>query len=248
MKRWTEYLEPDVYTRLCECHNVKEDLPKLVDARWRWIQDNGRLTFTREDALVYVLDWLDSNGQCNLADLTKEEYNKLKSEPLSEKEIKKRKDILAKFIDCMPADIKFCTGGHGYELYTYNDRFYTCQPIAGSTWGDSWYAKNQWRDIDGHRCSIGYFVTRNEREHTWTLFVGSKKMYTWKRKTTNYKPKTAVQVRRLALTYTEDMIRNCNDDYDPRVVFAVIENHFWSLFGRLFDGRNCKLYMNMEGN
>lgn len=165
-----------------------------------------------------------------------------------DKIIQKRKDVLSIFIGCDPADIEFDTGGHDCELYMYNDRFYTCRPIAGCIWGDSWYAENQWRDIDEYRCSLHYFVTRNEREHTWTLFVGSKKMYTWRRKTTNYKPKTAVQVRRLALNYMEEILRNCNDDYDPRVVFAVIENHFWSLFGRLFDGRNCKLFKNMDGN
>ena len=78
MKRWTDYLESSVYHRLCNCRNTKSDLPELVNARWRWIQDNSALTFTKEDALIYILDWLDSNSQYNLADLTIEEYDALK--------------------------------------------------------------------------------------------------------------------------------------------------------------------------
>ena len=81
--KFTDYLmekKTDVYTRLCECRNTKEDLPHLVNIRWEWLQNRGRdkQGFTKEDALVDVLEWLDSNGQCQLADLTREEYDELK--------------------------------------------------------------------------------------------------------------------------------------------------------------------------
>ena len=72
--------KPDVYKRLCECHNTKEDLPYLVNIRWMWMQHKGKDKegFTKEDALVQVLEWLDSNNQWQLADLTREEYDVLK--------------------------------------------------------------------------------------------------------------------------------------------------------------------------
>ena len=81
--KWTEYLKetnPTVYGRLCACHNTKEDLPVLVNSRWRWIQDNVKSTLTKEDALVDILDWLDSNSQWKLTDLTREEYDELKGD------------------------------------------------------------------------------------------------------------------------------------------------------------------------
>lgn len=70
---------PDVYQRLCECRNTKEDLTHLVNIRWMWMQSKGKNKqgFTKEDALVYILDWLDSNSQWQLADLTREEYDEL---------------------------------------------------------------------------------------------------------------------------------------------------------------------------
>ena len=83
MGKWTEYLKEtrsDVYGRLCDCHNTKEDLPALVNSRWEWMKENGKDKegFTKEDALVQVLEWLDSNNQWQLADLTREEYDELK--------------------------------------------------------------------------------------------------------------------------------------------------------------------------
>ena len=34
--------------------------------------------FTKEDALIQILEWLDVNGQWQLADITVDEYNELK--------------------------------------------------------------------------------------------------------------------------------------------------------------------------
>ena len=81
--KWTDYLKetnPDVYGRLCDCRNTKEDLLILVNSRWRWIQNNGKSELTKEDALVDILDWLDSNNQWKLTDLTREEYDELKGD------------------------------------------------------------------------------------------------------------------------------------------------------------------------
>ena len=78
--KWIDFLPCDVYRRLCECRNNKHDLPILVSARWKWIVETNRHIdrgYTKEDALVYVLEMLDSNSQCRLADITEEEYNEL---------------------------------------------------------------------------------------------------------------------------------------------------------------------------
>lgn len=77
MKKWTEHLEADVYTRLCECRNIKSDLPKLVNARWLFYKETGKDTqgYIKADALVDILDLLDSNSQ--YIDLTEDEYNEL---------------------------------------------------------------------------------------------------------------------------------------------------------------------------
>ena len=81
--KFTELLmekKPDVYHRLCACSNTKEDLPYLVNIRWMWMQSKGKdkQGFTKEDALVDILEWLDCNGQWELGDLTREEYDDLK--------------------------------------------------------------------------------------------------------------------------------------------------------------------------
>ena len=85
-KGWFEKLPENVYVRLCECRSFKRDLPILVDKRWEWMSEKiaeGIIddSFTKEDALVYILDLLDSNSQWELvADLTRVEYDALKYE------------------------------------------------------------------------------------------------------------------------------------------------------------------------
>lgn len=83
LMKFTELLmekNPDVYRRLCACSNTKKDLLHLVNIRWMWMQNKGKdkQGFTKEDALISILEWLDSNDQWRLADLTKEEYDELK--------------------------------------------------------------------------------------------------------------------------------------------------------------------------
>ena len=77
MKKWTEHLEADVYRRLCACSNVKSDLTQLVNARWLFYKETGKAAqgFTKEDALVYILELLDSNGQD--FELTCDEYEEI---------------------------------------------------------------------------------------------------------------------------------------------------------------------------
>ena len=82
---WQDYLPADVYERLGDCCNRKADIPILVDARWKGMKDEGKDKegFTKEDALVDILEWLDSNGQWRLSDVTVDEYEELKKDTVS---------------------------------------------------------------------------------------------------------------------------------------------------------------------
>lgn len=75
--KWTEALEKGVYERLCACASTKEDLEKLVEARWGYLKKTGMTEkgFTKEDALVSVMEILDENGV--EFDLTADEYAEL---------------------------------------------------------------------------------------------------------------------------------------------------------------------------
>lgn len=77
MKKWTENLPADIYTRLCNCKTRKEDLQTLVNAKWRAYKEEGKekRRFTKEDALIEILELLDCNSI--IIDLTEEEYNEL---------------------------------------------------------------------------------------------------------------------------------------------------------------------------
>ena len=72
-KTWLDNLPTDVYSRLCACHSLKSDIVPLTQARWASIKERPGLT--KEDALVDVLDLLDSNSQ--YCDLTREEYDNI---------------------------------------------------------------------------------------------------------------------------------------------------------------------------
>lgn len=73
-RKWTDHLSDDVYSRLCACRTVKADLTALVNAKWLSYREAGKdkQGFTREDALVAVLELLDCNS-CSF-DLTADEY------------------------------------------------------------------------------------------------------------------------------------------------------------------------------
>lgn len=77
MKNWTDRLPGDIYRRLCECRNLKKDIKPMMEARWAEMVEAGKDKegFTREDALVYILELLECNSQW--FDPTREEYNAL---------------------------------------------------------------------------------------------------------------------------------------------------------------------------
>lgn len=77
MKKWTEKLPEAIYTRFCECKTKKEDIQTLVNVKWGAYKEEGREErgFTKEDALIAILETLDCNSI--IIDLTEEEYNEL---------------------------------------------------------------------------------------------------------------------------------------------------------------------------
>ena len=79
-KCWTDKLPDDVLNRLCNCRSRRSDLQILVNVKWAAMVEAGKKEegFTKEDALVQILELLDSNGQ--LFDLSRAEYDGLKYE------------------------------------------------------------------------------------------------------------------------------------------------------------------------
>lgn len=69
--KWTDALSNEVYCRLCGCRSIKGDILPLTQARWNQMKAMGK--FEKEDALINILEMLDSNG-CYF-DLTREEYD-----------------------------------------------------------------------------------------------------------------------------------------------------------------------------
>ena len=81
--KWTDKLRlenPDVYRRLCACNNRREDIPALVNSRWQWMKTKEKYQngYTKEDALVQIIDWLDMNNQW--FDLSQAEWDDLAHE------------------------------------------------------------------------------------------------------------------------------------------------------------------------
>lgn len=75
---WTYKLPDDVYTRLCECRNKKDDLEILIKTRWEWMKEKEKYRrYTVEDAMVYIMELLDCNNQYYLTNLTVDEYDDL---------------------------------------------------------------------------------------------------------------------------------------------------------------------------
>lgn len=59
-----KFLSNEVYNRLCNCRTQKSDLKELVNAKWAVYKEAGKdqKGFTKEDALIAVLELLDENG------------------------------------------------------------------------------------------------------------------------------------------------------------------------------------------
>ena len=71
---WVSNLTGPVRQRLNDCMSTKDDVQHLVNAKWSWMKANGYQAqgFTKEDALISVLELLDCNGI--FIDPSKEEY------------------------------------------------------------------------------------------------------------------------------------------------------------------------------
>ena len=71
---WIQNCSKEVRERLRNCTTRREDLPDLLEAKWKAMKEQGKDKegFTKEDALVDILELLDCNGR--FIDLTKEEY------------------------------------------------------------------------------------------------------------------------------------------------------------------------------
>ena len=75
---WVKNLPVDVQNRLGHCKSRKEDIPILVNTKWSEMVEEGKEEkgYTKEDALIYIMELLDYNGQ--YFDLTRCEYDDLK--------------------------------------------------------------------------------------------------------------------------------------------------------------------------
>lgn len=80
---WIDKLPEDVARRLGNCRSTRADIRTLVDVKWAYMCQTGKRGegFTKEDALVSILDLLDSNGRS--FDLSKAEYDSLKHDPFA---------------------------------------------------------------------------------------------------------------------------------------------------------------------
>lgn len=80
---WMDKLPEDVANRLGNCRSTRDDIRTLVDVKWAYMCQTGKRKegFTKEDALVSILDLLDSNGRS--FDLSKAEYDSLMHDPFA---------------------------------------------------------------------------------------------------------------------------------------------------------------------
>ena len=78
---WLGVVPEDVFIRLSACRTRKADLPILVNARWKRMKEQGKDKngYTKEDALICVMELLDCNNQSYLIDDI-DEYNELRGE------------------------------------------------------------------------------------------------------------------------------------------------------------------------
>ena len=75
---WIENLPGEVSQRLGNCRSRKIDIETLVNVKWAAMVEAGKKEqgFTKEDALISILELLDCNGQ--FFDITQDEYDELK--------------------------------------------------------------------------------------------------------------------------------------------------------------------------
>ncbi len=59
------------YIRLCECRNVQSDVVKMAKLMYKYNKEK----FDPVDCLIRMLEWMDMNGQWEIADLTQKQFN-----------------------------------------------------------------------------------------------------------------------------------------------------------------------------
>lgn len=70
---WQDHLSESVYNRLAMCSSTKKDILELTRAFYYYSDRVKRDNMSKEDCLVYMLEWvLDWNG--GLWDYTEDEY------------------------------------------------------------------------------------------------------------------------------------------------------------------------------
>lgn len=70
---WRSELESEnylCYVRLCECRNLQEDIITMAKLMYKYNKWS-----TPEDCLIRMLEWVDMNGQYNIADLTQKQFD-----------------------------------------------------------------------------------------------------------------------------------------------------------------------------
>lgn len=75
-RRWTDFLNEEIYERLCNCCSRKSDIALLAQAKWSFFKD--KKDYDKEQALAEVLELLDSNSQ--FFDLSATEYDNILSQ------------------------------------------------------------------------------------------------------------------------------------------------------------------------
>ena len=59
------------YIRLCECRNTQKDIITMATLMYKYNKEK----FNPEDCLIRMLEWVDMNGQWEIADLTQKQFN-----------------------------------------------------------------------------------------------------------------------------------------------------------------------------
>lgn len=73
--KWTDYLDEEVYERLCNCCSRKSDILPLAQAKWAVMKRHG---YEKEDAVFAVWELLSCNS-C-FFDLTMDEIDDIISQ------------------------------------------------------------------------------------------------------------------------------------------------------------------------
>lgn len=75
-KYWLNYVHGEVYSNWLDHTTKARDIPVLLKAKWRWVQDTGRAEkgYTEENCLLDILEALRMFGLDNVAQAGEEWY------------------------------------------------------------------------------------------------------------------------------------------------------------------------------